>query len=86
MNHLKQWYEFMDGGSLYHRLHDVSILLRGDFFYSSYFTKTEGSNTSKLTWEERTVILIDVCREMVYLHSANPPLIHHDIVVCNSYS
>lgn len=31
-------YEFMAGGSLYHRLHDVSIVdivLRGDF-YSSY--------------------------------------------------
>jgi hypothetical protein len=32
-----------------------------------------------LSWEQRTYILVGVCRGLVHLHSKSPPLIHRDI-------
>ena len=32
-----------------------------------------------LTWSERVSIMLGTSRGLAYLHSENPPVIHHDI-------
>ena len=36
-------------------------------------------NDPPLGWEQKTYILVCVCRGLVHLHSQSPPMIHRDV-------
>jgi serine/threonine protein kinase len=41
-------------------------------------------NDPPLGWEQKTYILVCVCRGLVHLHSQSPPMIHRDVKSQNS--
>ena len=70
-------YPYMQRGSLYKNLHEwkVGTVHSVSEWWSMMMFQVE----EPISWHERHSILLETCRGLAYLHSEEPPVVHHDV-------